>query len=399
MSIKLIYNKNNTLDYDSMLTDGMSDKNIKVINKYSKAKDSLLNKKRNKYYNHYDKKPEKEAINLNKRAEAIKKPMPTLKKRLLQKGTIKPEKKNKDIINDSPIIKEMPNDTSEDIFIKNQIINNINMSLDNYNEAQIINTYSTVNKYGKNVSIVTGNTRKADTIRQLPFYSFGSIDEYNINTLPKSYLSRYGVEKFELFQSGNYNGKSLISRRYLCDILNTWCKILKIPYKQGVKMWCIDIEQVLITGKTKKYTSINGEIAIRILKDILFLMRNKSFKSITKYAKKEKVSQQLHNYIKGLTYDRVSKDYIKGLKDNLYFTLKANDIVWAIPKYSPDYIIKHIKLLQSGKYLTDIYVPIINNLTKFPIKCTDMTVKPMTNDEHDKNSDDYDIGKYIWEDY
>jgi len=162
-------------------------------------------------------------------------------------------------------------------------------------------------------------------------------------------------------------------------------------------MWTIDIDKIVHKDKVRTYKCISGEEAILLLKDILFLIRDKKY-NFKRY--KDKISPQLYSVLWGILHDKEhnkehTKELIDSIKDRCYYTYQAYDKVWATPKYNPNYIISIIKELQSGKYYIDLPVPIINNLYKYPIRCTDMSNTDI--DSSEKTSDDYDIGKYIWE--
>ena len=280
-----------------------------------------------------------------------------------------------------------------------------NKSLSEYNMAERINSREWTTKYGKVANKQYGNTRLGKNIARLPQHNFGSIAEYNIDTLPNSYLSRNGIEKFELSQSNKYyRGKSLISRRFLCKILSTWAYAVGITYKQAIKLWAKDIKQYTYNGKTRTYKMLSATEGQQMIKDLLFLIRNKSVQDILKYAESGIISEHLYHRINGIINDDLwdndeKQQKIMQIKDRLYITHQLGNKVWAYPKYSAEYLISIIKDLQSGQYFTDIYIPVINNLFKYPIECKDTHLKPMTDTEHIKARDDYDIGQYIWEDY
>ena len=309
--------------------------------------------------------------------------------------------------------------------LKSEIINDIGRELNEYNEAQWINTIEYTTRYGKVYNKVYGNTRAGLIISQLPDKNFGSIGDYNINTLPSSYMRVKGIEKYELNTDGlYYKGMQVISRRFLSNILSTWCYIIGMPYKYGIKMWCSEETQLAYHKEYKKeetdrgvryklvedkpkyktYKMISGLEGIQMIKDILYLMRNKTPEKLMKNAEKGIISSQLHSVIFTLFNDKIySKkerlEHFNRIKDRLYYIFNEYGIAWSFPKYNPNYLISIIKELQSGHYATDLYVPIIHNLKKYPIKCTDTHIKPLTDEEHQKNKDDYDLTKYIVEEY
>jgi len=296
---------------------------------------------------------------------------------------------------------------------------------EDYNPAQNINTIEFTTRYGKVYNKVYGNTRAGKIISNLPTYNFGSIADYIVDTIPKTYTHIKSIEKFEINETGKYyNGMSIISRRFICNILNFWARVLNIPYKYAIKMWAIKEKQLtshkhyekvitnrgirykLIKDKPeyREYYLISGQEAILMLKDILYLMRNKTPEKLIKHAEEGKISSQLHNVIYGILNDIIDtkkekQERFEKIKERLYYIIQAHDKVWSFPIINPEYIISLIKELQSGKYYLDIYVPVIHQLKKYPIECKDTHVKPLTNEQHEQNKDDYDIGKYIWADY
>ena len=52
---------------------------------------------------------------------------------------------------------------------------------------------------------------------------------------------------------------------------------------------------------------------------------------------------------------------------------------------------------QSGNYYLNILHPIIYDLWNYPIKCTDTSIKPMTDKKHQENRESYDLTQYIFE--
>jgi len=280
-----------------------------------------------------------------------------------------------------------------------------NVSLDSYNSSQRINVYERVNRWGKIVPILKGNTFTGSNIAELPQYNFGSIGEYIVDTLPNSFITVKGVEKTEVIsEKTTHNGQQIISRRFICNLISTWGYVTGLRYKNALKMWATDIEQKLYDNKYKEYKMVSGHTAIQLIKDLLYLIRNKSYDDIINNIGKGIISEQLYAVINSILTDtsltkQEQQDKIMNIKNNIYYNYSVCDYAWAFPKYNAEYLISLIKQLQSGEYIIDMYVPVINNLKKYPIKCKDTHLKPMTDEQHIKNRDDYDIGQYIWEDY
>ena len=85
------------------------------------------------------------------------------------------------------------------------------------------------------------------------------------------------------------------------------------------------------------------------------------------------------------------------MKDTINYTYYEGDMAWSFPKISPDYLIAIYNELISGQYDLTLLVPLIYDMRTYPIKCTDLTVKPMTYEEHDANKKEYDMSDYIFE--
>jgi hypothetical protein len=284
--------------------------------------------------------------------------------------------------------------------------------LNKNNPAKNINVREWTTQYGKVTNKTYGNTRIGKDIDRKIVRNFGCISDYNVDTLPNSYLSRNGIEKFEITQAGKYyNGVDIISRRFLSRVLSMWCYIVGIKYKDtknknnGINIWCEDINCQVTTGEYKIYKMLSGNECIEMLKDLLALIRNNSLDKLMERAINHNIiSDKLYNVLWTIKHNNKLSDEQKqkryyNIKNRLYYDYNTKDKVWCYPKYNPEYLIGLIKDLQSGDYFTDLYVPIINDLYKYPIECKDTHLKPMSDDEHKSNKDDYDLGKYIWEDY
>jgi len=292
-------------------------------------------------------------------------------------------------------------------FVDSELINNKgkNISINNYTVAQRLNTYEQTNRYGKVVPILMGNTKTGYQISKLPQHNFGSIGEYKVDTLPNSFITVKGVEKTEVIsEMTTHNGQQIISRRFICNLISTWGYITGLQYKNALKMWAKDISQRIYNGRYKEYKMVSGEQAVSIIKDMLFLIRNKSFDNIIENLGRGIISEQLYSVINSILTDttldkKQIQQKVMAIKNKLYYSYDKNGYAWAFPKYNVEYLIGLIKQLQSGQYYNEMFVPVINNLKKYPIKCKDTHLKPMTDEQHIKNRDDYDIGQYIWEDY
>lgn len=284
------------------------------------------------------------------------------------------------------------------------IINLPNTPYEQLSASQLINVSTFTTKYGKVHSRVLGNMRTADRIGRLKPHNFGSVGNFDIDTLPDSYGKVKGTEIYYITAKHNsFRGKQAISRRMLTDILQKWCYIAGIRYIHssndstitGVKLWATEVNEQ-ITGKTEYL--LTGNQATQMIKDLIFLTRNQS-KSLVDKLENKKVSQQLHDTIIYRTLsEKIPKEQvIQDMKERLYYDQQIGDKMWSFPKFPIVYLEGVLKELQFGNYLSDIIVPLIKDTKKYPIRCTETHVFPMTKDRHSKNADDYDISKYLWE--
>jgi len=99
-----------------------------------------------------------------------------------------------------------------------------------------------------------------------------------------------------------------------------------------------------------------------------------------RYMKREKVAVILNN-----------------IKGRLYRIEQLGDKVWSYPKLNILYILSLLDMLNDRNFFMDIEIPIIYDLYKYPIHCSDTHLKPMSDSEHDKNKDDYDYTQYVFE--
>jgi len=291
---------------------------------------------------------------------------------------------------------------------REEIVNDLGsrVSYGNYNEAQKINVSEWISRYGKETNAILGNTKKGRIITRLPQHNFGSITEYNIDTLPNSYLSRNGIEKFEITQDNKmYRGKDIMSRRFNSKILSCWCYALGIKYKKGIELWCKDIKIRLDkTGNNKSIKMLSGKEVIPMIKDIIFLTRYNKLEEIAKYSDKGIISPELHDLLYELLYDSTlsyedKQEIFNNIKDKLYINHQIRDKVWTYPKYSIEYLIGLIKQIQSGEFFDELYIPVIYQLKKYPLECKDTHLKPMTPEQHIKTYDDYDLSQYYEDNY
>lgn len=266
------------------------------------------------------------------------------------------------------------------------------------NEAQLIQAYSYYNVYGKLVCGVTGNLITTKNIANRKHLNFGSLGNYDIDTIPQTYGKVKGTEITWLSSDNHqFAGKQMLSRKTVSNILLYWSYISGIPYYRdkgnvatGIELWSTRVNnQYLITGENIK----------PIIKDLIFLYRN----DLDRWSKKvdnAEISQQLANVVMARRYttNRRILDILQEMKKKMSLVYNIEGIAWNTPKYSVEYLRYLLKELDSGNYILDIVVPLIIHPRKYPIRCTSLSSnKPKTDREHKKCRDDYDITRYIWE--
>ena len=138
-----------------------------------------------------------------------------------------------------------------------------------------------------------------------------------------------------------------------------------------------------------------------MIRDIIFLTRDKDWSKIGNYIQNGSASVELYNTIDTIRRKRKCKveTVLQEIKKRIYIDeqSRVKEYIWSYPKYPVEYLLKVLEQLQSGKYFIDILIPLVYNLWKYPLECKDTHLKPMTDRKHEKNIDDYDITKYIWE--
>ena len=297
----------------------------------------------------------------------------------------------------------MRENVENDVY-KEQVINKIGRNLNTYNEAQNLNPYEFVDRWGNLRARDRGNTKIGSLISRLPIHNFGSIADYEIDTVPISIIRAKGQEVTTLkTDNKEYRNKQVISRRFLCNILKYWCYILGIRYYHkkeenhmtGLKLWAIPVKI-----QDDIYEMITGDIGRKLLKDILYLTRNKNIDNIKEKVKEGYLSGHLLEVFdfKSKGKNAVSfKEQLNNIKDRLYYDFQIKEHAWSFPKYNVEYLIYTMNDLHSGNYITEMCLPVIQDMYKYPIYCKDTFIKPVSSDNHNKAKDDYDIGQYIWE--
>jgi len=286
----------------------------------------------------------------------------------------------------------------EEVYIESIKIDNIPY-LQNRNTAQRLNVINYRDRWGRDRSRETGIFRITDSISQLKTINFGAIQEYDIDTYPKSLIRCKGTE-ITYLSNKRYRAKKqgvlVLNRRFLSKILSFWCYLVDIPYIRkehrisGVRLWCIPDKAIPILKKTKdkskeKTYFITGEIGIILLRDILWLIRNVDNKKLKIKAYEGKISKHLYNLL------QKKHTTLSEIKDRLYYVYQLGDKAWAFPKISPEYILRLLNELNSGRYYLDVIVPIIKDLHKYPIVCSDIRACNIYRSQETK--DDYDLTK------
>jgi hypothetical protein len=281
--------------------------------------------------------------------------------------------------------------------IESQLINNLKKPLDSYTQAQLINVSSSTTKFGKISVNEDANTYMVKNLSRLSTRNFGAIGDFNVDSIPLSVVRCKGTTVTWADTNGKeYQGLQLISRRFICKVAQFWGYIIDLGgntktanYRRTLELWGLTVEN---HDLDKEYLMVNGEMVISMIKDLLFLIRNQEVNP-------DKISLNLYNIIRGKSYQE-KKDFntiLSEMKNRLTYTNQLGEEAWGYSKIHPDYLVCLLKELRSGEFDTSIFVPVILNLYKYPIECKDTQVRKMTEIQHHKHLDDYDIGKYIFE--
>jgi len=429
-------NKIEKIDIDKWFDDKiLSEHNNKVIKKYEnddnltsilspeKMNEWLYKKRKAKMPIEVFNPESKKRVNEDKETgEIIPEDIDETDIKLPQKKGIKGKAKRKPTATELELIK-YPS-------LRQQIINNVKHLGRNKNQTESINTYDFVDRWGKVRNVVFGNTRLGHNISREKVLNWGSVGDFDIDTIPLSYIKAKGTEvTYISYESKQVKNKQLINRRFLCNVLSTWGYLLGIQYTStdkykmtGIKIWCRGIEYEFTDTSGNKtelkrgeHSHINPADVTLMMKDILYIMRGKKFKYIKDEMINGNVSPNLYNTIFTLAKKEKTsmEDILQECKERFYkehrvidYNTGQVDFIWNYTKWCPEMITGYIRELNSGKYFTDILYPIIKNMhykSPYPIKCTDthlkrykVTVDTDGNiiDEHKKNNDDYDINQY-----
>lgn len=406
------------IDYDTLLTDKMSDglkQTIIKLEQNNAVGDGII--RNTELLTKYDNRNKKEAFvvvsmekDREKEEERFLKRIEREERELQREQDLKDTKKT--IV--PPSTPEHKRETLDDLvkedpLLVNSIINfSPNRKLEQFGQTHTINVLPIISRYGKETTLITPNNRISFYISRQNQINFGCIQDFEIDTIPLSMFRGKGMEKFALYEQEKQNrkGQFFISRRFVSKLISFWGYMMDIQY---VRMDDQDTHTTAISiwGNAEKFYGLDnkkmqqyfgyGDICIPIIKDILFMIRNKPFKE-------DSVSPQFLQVIamKKKAYQTIKQkfnlgEYLSEIKKRLYYDYQLNSDAWATPKLNPEYLIGLLNELQSNKYVLTQQVPLIYDLWNFPIKCTDMNLKPMTNEQHEANKDDYDISAIVFE--
>jgi hypothetical protein len=330
----------------------------------------------------------------------------------------------------------------EDESILGQIINLVpNKEYDSYSQAQLINISSKITKYGKLATNEDGNTYLGRNISRLPLRTFGAIGCYNVDSLPLSIVKCKGTTVTCMDTKGyEFQGVQTMSRRFISKVLYMWSYVVNLRGNSGTANYRRALDLCSITMKPeqlfphkddqfqsylsvldtdnlnarqlnemsngeyivrllrgREYKMVSGELSISLIKDLLFLVRNQQLTS--KKVAQQVVSPNLYNVIKDrqLKTRETFETILNDIKGRLMHVKQIGENAWGFSSLHPEYLLGLLKELRSGNYQTDMLLPAIVNLYKYPIECKDTHVKQMTEKQHEKNGHDYNQYVYIWD--
>lgn len=290
-------------------------------------------------------------------------------------------------------------------YYKEQLINPTTRII-NYSDTDAskkINVQTFTTKYGKIRGRELSNTKLGNYIARTKTINFGSVGDFSIDAIPNSLIRSKGTEvTWVSSDSKCFRNKQLISRRFLSKICQFWSYMVGIRYDfhkgemNGLWEWGTMLK---LHNTNEHHTFLSGGDAIAMLKDILFVIRNKNIKNINKFYNDGRISKQLYNILIEMASQKNNsiENTLMEMKYRVYYDYKLDDKVWSYPKVRVNYLFNLIKEINNGDYLTDILVPVIHNLHTYPIICKDTHVKPMSTEEHENNTDDYDLTQYVFE--
>lgn len=317
-------------------------------------------------------------------------------------------------------------------FLRAQLIDN-KKPFREQNGSNSTNIREWHNRWGKLTTNIVGNTFIGASIALSRIKHFGSIGAHYIGAIPETVFHLKGTEITYITRDKlEHKGKQLIRRGFLTNVAQAWgeCTNMeyirlnsdtgKREYHTTLDLWGEKIEYKLSSLHSNDGFGYHlcGYNAIGMIKDLLWLYRNKALSNLDKYVSKGQMSVQLYNVIMSrVNQNKTIADVVNDLKINsglyedkiLYHTsdgmtptgepYSKGDIamIWSYPKYPIAYLQKILEDLTSGQYFLDVMIPIIKDTRHFPIQCKDTRVFPMTDEKHNKNKDDYDLTKFVSE--
>jgi hypothetical protein len=273
--------------------------------------------------------------------------------------------------------------------LKNQIRGkNLFGLIEDRNEAQKINTYDFTDKWGRKGNSLDGCVKVNSNIIKLPSNNFGSLASYYIDTLPIGIKFMKGQEITFISQRDRIcKGRAILNRRALSRMVATWGYLNGIRYYKGksntprhdtaIGLCCV---RQKINGK--EYDLISGIEATHIIKDIKRHIREGNPKCFYEYRLEVNQSSEADEIVV-LTINRTPefKEKYQDKKGNWRWKLVNSKVInasekvkynkyWRFPRYSVEYLNGLLEELHNGDYFVNLYVPVIYNLYKYPIKCT-----------------------------
>jgi len=308
--------------------------------------------------------------------------------------------------------------TNPDLYDEQVLTKYIKREYEYRNEAQLINSIEWINKYGKDANRIKPNTKTANLITRKDDYTFGSVADYNIDTVPKGYYHLKGTEITELnMDNKEYRGKQLMNRRFLSNVLREYCYIMGMQYKKykkrkdrediGISKYCIRLYD---KSSKKEFDLISGVECEYLIHLIIDEMRNRNLRCFNEYRcrinnpelpkyintqqGKKKISDK-YLWLEVAVYQEIKNDKGKiiaydELNDEQTGLIQKFYRAWLTPKFSWEYLNNLLDEINSGDYWKEIYMPIIYDLFTYPLKNTDTHLKQLTNTDFNKAKSEYE---------
>ena len=246
--------------------------------------------------------------------------------------------------------------------------------LSDRNEAQNLNIYDYIDRWGNKRHLLSGKTKIGSRIARIKPIHFGSLACYWTDSMPMGVKFIKGQDKMVIKQDHHFSrGRAILNRRALSKMLASWSYIYDVRYWSGyssntnvnrsetaIGIWCIREE---INGQ--EYDLISGVEAIKILNDIIYAVRN-AYPNAWYEFRMQVNNPDEANEVVVVTEEFNAMGKLISRSEKIKYFCR-----WRFPKYNIEYLQGLIDELNSGNYYTDLYVPIIHDLFKYPIKCND----------------------------